>query len=121
MPSVISSFPNVSLVINKLKQYNNTQLEANDIDDLSLAKERFSGEILGVYGGVEYKHIQSYVSRVEEAGTPIKIMVTYDSLSKCAYLLDKCHLIIDESDKLIAYMSMKVNGKKKEQPMDVVS
>lgn len=128
----VIAVPNVSLVINKISQYYNTQLETQG-DPNSGARSRFGGEVFGVYGDVEEKDIVQYVLRVREAKTPIKILVTYDSLSKCFKYLktdwciendkaeDKCHLIIDESDKLISYMSMKVSSKKPNQVMDVVT
>ena len=121
--NTIIAVPNVSLVRNKLKQYNHyNRLDDEDIEDETFeARERFSGEILGVYAGVELTHIYKYVEKVKEAGTPIKIIATYDSLSKCKPFLKDCHLIIDESDKLISYMAMKVNSKRADQRMDVVT
>ena len=128
----VIAVPNVSLVINKISQYYNTQLETQG-DPNSGARSRFGGEIFGVYGDIEESDIYKYVQRVREAKTPIKIMVTYDSLSKCFNYLKtdwciengkdegKCHLIIDESDKLISYMSMKVSSKKPNQVMDIVT
>ena len=128
----IIAVPNVSLVKNKVRQYYNTQ-EPIQGDPNSGPRKRFGGEVFGVYGDVEWSHICKYLKRVEAAGTPIKLLVTYDSLHKVYSLLktDKeiaeghekglCHLIIDESDKLISYMSMKVNSKKPEQYMDIVT
>lgn len=128
----IIAVPNVSLVINKISQYYNEQLETKG-DPHSGPRSRFGGEVFGIYGDVEEKDIVEYVQRVREAKTPIKMLVTYDSLSKCFNYLKtdwciengksegKCHLIIDESDKLISYMSMKVSSKKPNQVMDVVT
>ena len=69
-----------------------------------------------------------------EAKTPIKMLVTYDSLQIVYKYIKKdaehvessqkngrCHLIIDESDKLISYMSMKVNSKRENQYMDTIT
>ena len=89
--NTIVAVPNVALVINKVSQYPNI---------------RYSGEIFGVYGGVNEKDINNYLKRTKI----IKIMVTYDSLYKVDFLLDKCRLIIDESDQLLKHIKLKVNG-----------
>ena len=127
----IIAVPNISLVKNKVRQYYNTQETVQGTG--SGSRKRFGGEVFGVYGGVEWSHIRLYLNRVRAAGTPIKILVTYDSLHKVSPLLktDKkiaegkgkglCHLIIDESDKLVSYLSMKVSSKKQGQLMDVIS
>lgn len=117
----IIAVPNVSLVMNKLTQYNHFNKLEEDVEETFEARERFSGVILGVYAGVDVKMIYKYIDEVKKAGTPIKLIVTYDSLSKCEKFLDDCHLIIDESDKLISYMAMKVSSKRADQPMDVVT
>lgn len=88
--NTIIAVPNVALVENKVSQYPNI---------------RYSGEIFGVYGGVNEKDITAYLKRTKI----IKIMVTYDSLYKVDFLLDKCRLIIDESDQLLKHIKMKVN------------
>jgi hypothetical protein len=78
----IIAVPSVALVINKVCQYPN---------------ERFNGMIFGVYGGIDAEDINEYVSRVDSYRGTLKIMVTYDSLYKVEYLLNRCRLIIDES------------------------
>ena len=88
--NTIIAVPNVALVENKVSQYPNI---------------RYSGEIFGVYGGVNEKDITAYLKRTKI----IKIMVTYDSLYKVDFLLDRCRLIIDESDQLLKHIKMKVN------------
>lgn len=88
--NTIIAVPNVALVENKVSQYPNI---------------RYSGEIFGVYGGVNEKDIAAYLKRTKI----IKIMVTYDSLYKVDFLLDRCRLIIDESDQLLKHIKMKVN------------
>ena len=89
--NTIVAVPNVALVENKVSQYPNI---------------RFSGEIFGVYGGVTEKEINAYLKRTKI----IKIMVTYDSLYKVDFLLDKCRFIIDESDQLLKHIKLKVKG-----------
>ena len=129
----IIAVPNVSLVKNKVRQYYNTQ-EPIQGNPQSGPRVRFGGEVYGVYGDIEWLQISKYVERVKKAGTPIKLLVTYDSLHKVYSLIKKdaahvvsrekngiCHLIIDESDKLISYMSMKVNSKRENQYMDIVT
>lgn len=116
----IIAVPNVALVINKVKQYYNMQNKSNSLV-ITNAMRRFGGEVFGVTEGVEKEDIQKYVDRVKKADTPIKIMVTCDSLFKCELLLNECHLIIDESDKLVGYQAMKANSKKATDDYDAIS
>ena len=91
----IIAVPNVALIHNKVSQYPN---------------ERYKGEILGVYGGITNNDITNYLKRTDI----IKIMVTYDSLFKVADLLDRCRLIIDESDQIFKQIGMKLKGTDKD-------
>lgn len=118
----IIAVPNVALVENKVRQYNNTQYK-DTFGKNTRAKGRFDGEVFGVIEGVDKDDINAYVERVKKPGTPIKIMVTYDSLHKCELLLDTsdCHLIIDESDKLVSYQVMKAKSKKNTEAFDPIS
>ena len=85
------------------------------------SSKRFKGEVFGVLEGVDQEDIAKYVERVKKADTPIKIMVTYDSLHKCDSILGECHLIIDESDKLVGYQAMKASSKKATDDYDAIS
>lgn len=87
----IIAVPTKVLVDNKVSQYPN---------------ERFSGEVFGVYGGVTKKDIENYLFR--RGKNPIKIIVTYDSLNKVAFILDMCKLVIDESDSLLRGIGIKL-------------
>ena len=116
----IIAVPNVALVVNKVGQYYNKQNQGNPLAP-SKVRQRFSGEVFGVTEGVEKEDIEKYVKRVKKAGTPIKIMVTYDSLHKCELFLNECHLIIDESDKLVGYQAMKATSKKATDDYDAIS
>ena len=87
--NTIIAVPNVALVDNKVNQYPN---------------KRYKGEIFGVYGGIKAEEINAYVDRTNI----IKIMVTYDSLNKVVHLLDRCVLIIDESDQILKHIRLKV-------------
>ena len=116
----IIAVPNVALVDNKVRQYKNNQHQGNPLIP-SKVRQRFDGEVFGVTEGVDKEHIDKYVERVKKAGTPIKIMVTYDSLYKCELYLNECHLIIDESDKLVGYQAMKATSKKATDDYDAIS
>ena len=74
----VIAVPNVSLVINKISQYYNTQLETQG-DPNSGARSRFGGEVFGVYGDIDEGDIYNYVQRVREAKTPIKVSVSITS------------------------------------------
>lgn len=88
----IIAVPNVPLVDNKVEQYPNN---------------RCSYKILGVTSGVSVDDINKYVISLN--GEPIKIMITWDSLSKVSHLLQACRLIIDESDNIISNMELKTD------------
>ena len=91
--NIILAVPNVSLIHNKVAQYPN---------------HRFNGKVFGVEAGVTKKDIEDYIKNTEI----IKIMVSYDSLYKVEYLLNKCRLIIDESNRLLSYKKLKSSSKK---------
>lgn len=116
----IIAVPNVALVDNKVRQYKNTQYQDNPQADYKV-RHRFQGEVFGVIEGIDKEDIDKYVERVKKANTPIKIMVTYDSLYKCEPYLGECHLIIDESDKLVGYQAMKATSKKATDDYDAIS
>lgn len=88
----IIAVPNIVLIDNKVSQYPNG---------------RFSGSILGVKGNTTSKHIEEYVNNTDI----IKIMVTYDSIGKVEHLLDRCKLVIDESQELLKGQKLKSMGK----------
>ena len=92
----IIAVPSVALVMNKVNQYPN---------------ERFSGVIFGVYGGIDAEDINEYVSRVDSYRGTLKIMVTYDSLYKVEHLLNRCRLIIDESQAILKLKKLKLKNK----------
>jgi len=60
----IIAVPNVSLVMNKLTQYNHFNKLEEDVEETFEARERFSGVILGVYAGVDVKMIYKYIDEV---------------------------------------------------------
>lgn len=100
--NTIIAVPSVELIRNKVAQYPN---------------ERTNNSILGVYGGIDSTDIEGYLNSTEV----IKIMVTYDSLWKVEFLLDSCHLVIDESNKLLASSKLKSSSKKDSKQVDVVT
>lgn len=102
--NTVIAVPNIVLVQNKVEQYPN---------------KRFNGEVLGVYGGVTKEDVDAYINRI--GNQPIKIMVTYDSLWKVEHLLDECHLIIDESDRLLGSVGLKLKDKKNAEDVDVIT
>lgn len=120
----IIAVPNVCLVVNKVSQYFNCQLVGGCVGN-----GRFSGEVFGVYGNVTSRDVDNYVSRVRRAGSPIKILATYDSLWKCEQYLrtdgcmdsNLCHLIVDECDKLLGYVSLKVSSKRNGDDKDAIT
>lgn len=93
--NVIVAVPSINLVANKVNQYPN---------------DRFKDTILGVTGETLDSDIDLFIRSKE--GRSFKILVTYDSLRKVEYLLENAHLIIDESDKLLSWISMKTASKK---------
>ena len=102
--NTVIAVPNIVLVQNKVEQYPN---------------KRFDGEVLGVYGGITKDDVDIYISRI--GNQPIKILVTYDSLWKVEHLLDECHLIIDESDRLLGSIGLKLQDKKNAEDIDVIT
>ena len=100
--NTIIAVPSVELIRNKVAQYPNSR--SNNI-------------ILGVYGGVDTLDIADYVMNTDV----VKIMVTYDSLWKVRHLLDFSHLVIDESNKLLASSKLKASSKSTSKQVDVVS
>lgn len=79
--STVIAVPTIELARNKTLQYPN---------------ETCNYEILSVWGETTKDQIERYVQR----SPIIKIMCTYDSLSKVEYLLDRCRLIIDECNEI---------------------
>lgn len=98
----ILAVPSVELIRNKVVQYPN---------------ERSANKILGVYGGVTIAEIEDYV----RSNKVLKIMVTYDSLWKVEKLLDRCHLIIDESNKLLGSSALKSKSKTNVKATDITT
>lgn len=74
--------PNIELATNKAAQYPN---------------ERSSFTLLPVWGNTTEEEIARYVDSVPV----IKIVCVYDSLRKVEHLLERCRLIIDESQELL--------------------
>ena len=129
----VIAVPNVALVRNKVSQYRNHQEKVQG-NALCGARRRFDGEVMGVWGEVSEEEVRMYVERVRKVGTPVKILVTYDSLWKVEHLIMKdcdrgrrwrysncCRLIVDESNKLVSYMSLKVEHKNGERNIDVIN
>lgn len=81
--NVILAVPTIYLSINKSDQYPN---------------DRSSNTVLPVWGDTSSPDINSYLF----TNPVIKIICTYDSLHKVHHLLPDCHLIIDESNMLLA-------------------
>ena len=98
--------PTINLVTNKVAQYPN---------------KRTNNVIFGVIGGVETEAIDEYVIDMKAKGLPIKLMVCYDSLWKVERYLHKCHLVIDESNKLLASSQLKSSSKDDTYGIDVVT
>lgn len=86
--STIIVVPSVYLAKNKSEQYPNN---------------RYNGKVLAVYGKTKEHEISNYVSN----NKILKIMVTYDSLPRVKYLLDRCDLVIDESNELLSKTKLK--------------
>lgn len=101
--NTIIAVPSVELIKNKIVQYPNS---------------RSSKIVLGVYGGIDSDTIKNYV---QDTKSPLKIMVTYDSLYKVEHLIDKynCKLVIDESNKLLSSSTLKSTSKK--EGIDVIT
>lgn len=74
--------PNIELATNKAQQYPN---------------ERTSNTLFPVWGETSPESIVQYVATTKV----IKIVCVYDSLHKVDYLLDRCRLVIDESQELL--------------------
>lgn len=100
----IIAVPTIALVDNKINQYPN---------------KRYKGCIFGVKGGISDKDIEKYVYQQRVLKMPIKIMVTYDSLSKLESLFDTCKLVVDESDQLLKLTKLKITTKNKD--IDVIT
>lgn len=94
--SAVIAMPNIALVTNKVGQYPNN---------------RCNNELFAVIGGVTEDEVKEYATRMRDNNQPIKVLVTYDSLWKCKDLLLDCQLIIDESDRIISTIGMKLNDK----------
>lgn len=103
--NLVIAMPRVYLVENKASQYPNKRCMHN---------------LLAVYSGVTEEDILEYTNTQEKLNKPIKIMVTYDGLWKCVNILDKCKLVIDESDRMIADMGLKTQGKNAEE-IDIIN
>jgi hypothetical protein len=84
----VIAVPTIYLALNKATQYPN---------------ERYDGEVLPVWGDTTQEEINKYLQK----NRVIKIMVTYDSLHKVRYLLDRCKLVIDESNELLSKTKLK--------------
>jgi hypothetical protein len=73
---------------------------------------QFDGYVFGVKGNVTTKEIEKYVFMMDSIKKPIKLMVTYDSFYKVKNYLDRCVIVIDESDQLLKYTKLKIQSKK---------
>lgn len=105
----IIAVPTINLVVNKVAQYPN---------------ERSTRELLAVYGETPYEEIVAYVQKQITLNNPVKIMVTYDSLSKVKFVLDKIPtsiLVIDESNRLLTTTELKTNSKESSKSTDAIS
>lgn len=91
--NTVIAVPTTDLVNNKVSQYPN---------------ERCSYRLLGVTGETDDSVILDYVTK----SNPFKIIVTYDSINKVLPYLDEAHLVVDESNMLLSYASMKAYSKK---------
>lgn len=90
--------PNNELIYNKYSQYPN---------------KRCNHRIIMVEAGVTRSDINYQISRCKIDNLPIKIMSTYDSISRIEYLLSKdVRIIVDESDKIIEYAKLKATDKR---------
>lgn len=120
--NVLLLVPSIILVTSKVRQYNNTQFD--DSPETSYpARERFQGEVFGVWGGVTTREVEDYVSRCRYEGSPIKIIGTYEALMKCEPLLDSAIdvLAIDEADCLGSWAGLKASSRKKDNKSDAVT
>lgn len=90
----IIAVPRIALMFNKCEQYPN---------------QKSSIRILPVYGKTSEREIEQYIKNTK----PLKIMTTFDSLHKVEHLLDRCQLIIDESNLLLSDSKMKKGGSDK--------
>ena len=100
--NTVVAVPTLYLIHNKVQQYPNS---------------RYNKEVFGVTGDVTVDDINDYVSRC----SPYKIMVTYDSLWKVEHLLSNCHLIIDESNRLLSFAGLKASSKRDSISEDVIN
>lgn len=89
--NTIIAVPNVALVKNKVEQHSN---------------------LFGVYGGIKEEDIRKYVIIQNTNKDFIKIITTYDSLYKVVDLLDRCDLVIDESQEILTQSNLKLSDKK---------
>lgn len=104
--NTIIAVPNVSLIENKVNQYKNKNAKL---------RSRTSVELFGIKGGVTREDIFNEVNKqTMDMNQPIKMMVTYDSLWKVEWILSAhdCDLVIDESDMIIGYASLKSSSQK---------
>jgi len=100
--NTVVAVPTLYLIHNKVQQYPNT---------------RYNKEVFGVTGDVTVDDINNYVERC----STFKIMVTYDSLWKVEHLLTDCHLIIDESNRLLSFAGLKASSKKDSISEDIIN
>jgi hypothetical protein len=100
----IIAVPNTELIDNKISQYPNG---------------RTDNEVFGIHSEIEDLDL-----RLEEylaTASPIKIMVTYDSLWRLEELLPHCKLVIDESQEILKSSKLKASSKKSIYDTDVVT
>ena len=98
----IIAVPSVELARNKAIQYPN---------------KRSNNVVLNVSGSVTIEDVNNYVIN----NSPIKIMCVYDSIWKVEHLLDRCHLVIDESNKLLKGASLKARSKANSKSVDITT
>ena len=98
--NTVIAVPTTDLVNNTVSQYPN---------------DRCSYKLLGVTGETDNTEIFNYVTK----SNPFKIIVTYDSINKVLPYIPDAHLVIDESNMLLSYASMKADSRKGN--MDVIN
>lgn len=102
--NTIIAMPTVVLVGSKSYQYSTEGKEYSD-------RKMPNHEVLGVFGKIDKDDIDIYVGKCIRNNWPIKIAVTYDSLWKVEYLLNKCDFVIDEADRILGDAHLKASNK----------
>lgn len=92
------------------------------VPNVSLVKNKESQNeyLLGIDGDVTKEQVEDFVQQCQSTNRYIKIITTYDSLWKCEPFLPICHLVIDESDRMATYSTLKTRNTKAGD-MDVIT